>query len=244
MHLHISPSVLIFPILLAANACNLLTPEDPPLEPKILNQTDFAWDELDIAVKYEFIQVPRIDCPKIQSELTGSGKCLPKTIPIGSGIECPLEYPAKSLFFSCISGEDAPIVFARLEWSDNAKNIDFSHPFGPCRFAQAGPLAGEPPRYTTDPGYKVCLFEKTPTPGSLRGQEGSERPAGMFIDLSQNTLSMEELNKYITLQFIDAPAAFVMDSRFLNEEERIQALKDVLTIFSFYRRLPATPSMM
>lgn len=170
------------PLLTAALACFfsgcfLLTPEDPPLETKTLYPNDFAWNEIDLRINPEYYPDKPLDCPAIQSILTGTGRCLPKSLPFGAAIECPLAYPAETLVLACITtGEEKiPAAYLRLKWSNNAKNITLGDKFGSCQMSQAGPLANEKLRYPTDPGYKVCLFEPNPNADELNKQAAGKK---------------------------------------------------------------------
>lgn len=224
-------------------ACNLLVSEDPPLEPTVMAQDDYAWDNIALAIQYEFIDVPRIDCPKIESYLSGSGKCLPKKLPFTTGYECPLKYPAKSLFFSCNITNNEPAIYARLAWDDTLRDIDFGMSLGPCQLEAAGPAIGEKPRFKTDTGYKVCLLENAKAKGTLKGEPDKRRPAGVFFDLSNNTESVDNLKKQAELKFFNAPADLVIDARLLDENDQIAALEDVFAIFSFYRKMNVPAEM-
>lgn len=171
----------IFPLLAillycSLQGCFLLTPEDPPLEVKTLYPNDFAWDELDLAMNPDYYPDTPVDCASIQSILTATGRCLPKALPMGAAIECPLAYPAEKLLYACLtSGEEkVPAIYLRFRWNNTAKDIRLSEKFGTCTMAQAGPLAGEKMRYPTDPGYKVCLFEPNPDADSLN-QKASDK---------------------------------------------------------------------
>lgn len=223
--------------------CMLLTPEDPPHEPTELKPDDFAWDDIDIARDYTFIDVARIDCGSVRSELTGSGKCLPVKLPFAtSAIQCPLSYPADTLTFACIDKGDVPAVYVRFSFSKSAKNIDLTD-FMPCEVVADGPLAGKAPRYPTDPGYHACLCQNTGTPGELLGEDSALRPAGTFIDLSQSPRTDQELQNLQKNHLLDGPFDLVMDSRFLDDQARNMAFKNLPALFGFYRKLPIHPNV-
>lgn len=217
--------------------CQLLTPPDPPLEDPILRPDAYAWLEFDIVQEYEYIDVPRIDCNKIESLLSGSGRCVPVHKAFGKLYECPLESPASRFYFACFSDTELPAVYARFEFEPNAKNIDFSPYLGPCRMAGAGPAAGQLPRYSTDVGFKACLFTDFSTPGKLLDIDNTQIPAGAFIDFTDNPESLEALTTQAATQKFHAPLALVMDARYLSKDERIQAFKDLGAFFKPYRSL-------
>ena len=116
-----------------------------------------------------------------------------------------------------------------------AKALNFKPLLGACDLQYAGPSAGEPSRYTTDFGYKSCLFMQKAPYSALWGETSSLRPTGLYLDLSLNAASVDALRSQSSDVIFDAPATLVMDARFLNDEQRIQALQDVNLIFSFYR---------
>ncbi len=226
----------------AFSGCYLLTPEDPPLEVKELYPDDFAWDYMDIAREYEFIGVPRIDCPMLESYLKKTGHCEPEKLPFTTVVACPLFFPAEKLEFACIPGENIPAVYARLIWNDKV-HVDFNSGLGACRMVGAGPANGEPERYPTDPGFKACLFESAIAPGQLLGLTDQERPAGLFFDLSRNTQTIEELAKSTALLTVDAPVSLVLDTRLFPEEEREKGLDELVNFFKVYRKMPLVNTM-
>jgi hypothetical protein len=69
----------------------------------------------------------------------------------------------------------------------------------------------------------------------LYGDVVSARPSGMYLDLSETPSSLEQLEPQVSSVRFSAPAILTLDARFLNEKDRIQALKDINMIFSFYR---------
>ena len=244
----IQPRIFLTATMLALGlvlcSCQLLTPEDPPLEIKELYPDDFAWDRIEIE-RTAFEQQSRLNCSKIESELTSFGRCKPLKLSFGSTIECQLPYPFQRLIYGCldVAEREAPAVYTRLVWNKSAKNIDFTQESWTCSLAEDGPIAGNPARYPTDPGYRVCLLESTGTPGTLRGKEGELRPAGLYLDLAALELPREELEKMIQARMFSGPLEFVMDTRSLPQDERKKALDDVLTIFNFYRKQEIAPQM-
>ena len=226
--------ILLTACFLGATGCQLLTPPDPPYEDPILRPDAFAWDEFDIAQEYEYIDVPRIDCGKVESILSGSGRCVPKHHVIGKLYECPLEKPAEKLLFACLNDENLPSVYVRFEFTSDAENVDFSKTLGECRISGGGPAAGEPARYPTDIGYKACLFTSLTTPGQILKIANTEVPAGVFVDLTDNPAPLAMLENS---QVFRAPLALVMDARYLDNDAKTQAFKDLKVIFSAYRAL-------
>lgn len=219
------------------SACDIIAPPDPPFEPKDLRPDDFAWDNLDITQQYEYIQVARIDCPKIQSVLTGSGKCVPVKLPFSAAVECPLSEPAQKLTFACVDdASSVPAVYARLEFGLSSNPIDMKKLLGDCQFVAAGPAIGQPQRYPTDQGFKACLFQKKATYSSLKGESNALRPAGMYLDFIQRTETPEQLKAQINANTFKPPIDIVMDARFLNDDERLKAFQDVNLIFQIYRQ--------
>ena len=217
--------------------CQLLTPPDPPLEDPILRPDAYAWLEFDITQEYEYIDVPRIDCGKVESLLSGSGRCVPVHKSFGKIYECPLEAPASKFYFACFSDEELPAVYARFEFAADVDSVDFTEHLGNCQVVGAGPAAGQPPRYPTDIGFKACLFTNFATPGKLIDIVNTQIPAGVFIDLSDNPESVDELNEQVSAHVFNAPLALVMDARLLSADERIQAFKDLTLFFQPYRSL-------
>lgn len=227
--------LLVCAALLILPACDIIVPPDPPLESQDVSPDDFAWVQLDITQKYEYIDVARIDCPKIATALASFGKCLPVMLPIGPATECPMAYPAKKLQLACLTDQtDTPAVYARLELDSKAMNLDFQTTFGPCEFIGLGPAAGQTSRYATDTGFKACLFKQKAPYSGLYG-DSDARPMGLYLDVSDNPKSPEQLKQSAQNAQFDAPAALMMDARFLNKKDRIQALNDLNLIFSFYR---------
>ncbi|MBR4985775.1 MAG: hypothetical protein IKY83_08545 [Proteobacteria bacterium] len=228
---------------LLLTGCMLLTPEDPPHEPKDLKPDDFAWDEIDIARDYKFIDVTRIDCGSVRSNLSGSGKCLPVKLPFAtSALQCPLSYPAETLTFACIDKGDIPAVYVRFSFAETAKNIDLTA-LMPCEIVSDGPAAHKPPRFPTDPGYHACLCQNTGTPGALINAPDTLRPAGIYIDLTAAERSEQSLHNLQQNHLLDGPFDIVLDARFLDEDARTQAFKNLPELFSFYRNLEIHPNI-
>ena len=227
---------------LLLTGCMLLTPEDPPQEPTELKPDDFAWDEIDIAQDYEYIDVTRIDCGTLRSKLTGSGKCLSVKLPFAtSAIRCPLSFPAESLTFACIDQDQVPALYVSFAFSKNAHNIDLSE-LMPCAPASDGPAAQKPPRFPTDPGYHVCLLQNA-TPGELVQAPDALRPAGTYIDLSNTACTDADIQHLLNNHILSGPFDIVMDTRFLDEQARTKAFKDLPALFRFYRKLPVHPNL-
>lgn len=215
--------------------CQLLFPEAPPLEDPILMPDDYAWDELDIAREYTYINVPRIDCNTMQSAISSTGRCLPEKRPYGNVIVCPLTKPAKSLEIGCLDHDQVPDLMVRMVFDNSESELDFSQ-LGSCTMVAAGPVDNQKMRYRTDIGYKACLFEKTVPPGQLAGSTGSERPVGVYLDLSENPKSMTELNQQAETLKFDAPVTLILDTRFLDENTRTEAFDHIDMIFDLYRK--------
>lgn len=236
MRLTLFIRMVLFAMILTQSACDLIIPPDPPLEPKALKPNDYAWDQLELTQTYDYIDVARVDCSKMLSVLTGSGKCLPVKLSVGSAIECPLTYPGKKMEMACLSDQNTvPAIYVRFEWDASVANLDLKQSFGACKFVSAGPAAGESPRYQTDTGFKACLFDEKAPYSVLHGDVVSARPSGLYLDISENPSSLAQLESQVSSVRFSAPAILTLDARFLNEKERIQALKDTNMIFSFYR---------
>lgn len=231
-------SVVLISACVAASlsGCSLLAPEDPPLEPKMLYSDDFAWDNMEIAEKHSFIGVPRIDCPTLQTVLSDSGKCIPKSRPYGNVVECPVQFPAKTLEFGCL---DTDAVWLKMDFDEAVRAINFLEPYGPCQYVEDGPLAGKPERYPTDPGYKACLFTHFPIKGTLKGQPGELRPSGFFIDLANNPIRGEQLT-FAAQQYIDYPLTLIVDARLMDETERAEVMSHITGVFKYYRTFTST----
>lgn len=238
----LSIAVLILETVLCS--CQLLTPEDPPLEIKELYPDDFAWDRIDIQTS-AFDQKSRLNCSKIESELKSFGRCTPHKLPFGAAIQCQLPYPFEKLIYACldVAEREEPAVYTRLIWNKSAKNIDFSEETWSCSLEEDGPIAGKPQRFPADPGYRVCLLNTNSTPGSLRGSTDSLRPAGLYLDLAALSASHEEIETMIHSKVFSGPVEFIMDARNLPQDERKKALNDIFTIFSFYRKQEIDPQM-
>ena len=234
--------------------CHLLTPGDPELDPPELIPEEVAWDKLDIARVMDFTQIPRIDCPIIKSALTGSGKCLPHKMTIGVGIRCPLVPPASELVFACLTPKDepkgVPAVYFRMTWDRFAKDVAFDRYLGPCHVESAG-LTPETARYDTDTGYRVCIFDETTflrmpdvrqAPetarefvSAVRPDPVFDRPMGLYLDMRDQAYADDVLSFMAQSRIFDGPLSIVLDSRFLTEDERKQALENVLVLFAMYR---------
>lgn len=222
--------------LCVLSACNIIVPPDPPPEPKELHPDDFAWPQLDITQQYEFTNVPRIDCPKIESVLKASGKCNPVKLSFGSATECLLSFPAQKLQLACLTDQSSiPAVYLRMEFDESAKDIEFYPGLGACQLAGMGPAIGQTPRYATDLGFKACLFQSKTAYSKLYGTANDQRPVGLYLDLSSHPKTIDQLTSNVTTGRFDAPVSLMMDARFLDDKDRIQALKDIDLIFSFYR---------
>ncbi len=231
-------------IAIALCSCQLLTPEDPPLEIKELYPEDYAFDRIEIE-RTAFEQKSRLNCSKIQSELTSFGRCKPLKLPFGGVIQCQLPYPFEKLIYGCldVAEREAPAVYSRLVWNKSAKNIDFTQESWSCTLVEDGPVAGNPERFPTDPGYRVCLIDIEGTPGVLRGKENELRPAGLYLDFATLNIPRDEIENMIQSKIFSGPIEFVMDTRSLTEEERKKALDDVLIIFNYYRKQEITPQI-
>jgi len=216
---------------LLLTGCDIIIPPSPPIVPDILTPTDYAWDGMDLA-RARFLGVLRIDCGTVVSKLQASGHCVPRATPIGRLIHCPLSAPAGQLVFGCVGGDPVPAVYMRLSWQDEAESLRFLEAFGACRVAGAGPAAGEDPRFPTDPGYKVCLFEPY---AQLTYPEVFARPAGLYLDFAQSTASLSQLRAWAQDQVFNAPLDLVIDARFLDDEGRSRAFELVFDAFAFYR---------
>ena len=214
--------------------CQLLVPEDPPLEIPYMTADDFAWDELDIAQEYTYIGVPRVDCGYMQTALSETGRCTNGTRPYGAVIECHLESPASILEVGCLSHDDSPDLMVRLNFESNAGDQDLSS-LGKCTVVGEGPAAGEPARYVTDTGYKACLIEDAEFGGILVGTGKFQRPGGLFIDLSHTPQTLQELRSQTENMTFDARAEIVLDTRLMEESKRAEYFGAAGRIFDFYR---------
>ena len=222
----------IFVFLLSG--CQLLIPDPPPPETPILMPNDYAWDELDIAKDYTYIQTPRIDCGQMMSAVSSTGRCVPVKRPYGSVITCPLEPPASMLEIGCLDHDDVPDILIQLKFENSAESVDFSS-LGSCLLVGEGPAADEPPRFKTDIGYKACLFETLTPPGQLVSSTKQQRPGGFYLDLSQNPKSVDDLKHQASSLVFDGPFTLVLDTTFLDNATRSEAFNHVNRIFDFYR---------
>lgn len=220
-------------------ACDLIIPPDKPPEPTRLSANDFAFQNAKIEREHTFIGVERIDCPVLQSAFSKYGKCTPKKFSMGAGITCPLLFPGKTLDFACLSGDaddpdQVPAVFAKLTFDEKTKNIPFKFAFGKCTPFAAGPLVGEPPRYPTDQGIKVCLFDGFAPYSTIHDRGNASLPAGLYLDLSPLDIPYDALIARSETAVFDAPVELVLDSRLLDKEQKKQSFKDVFELFDFY----------
>lgn len=220
-------------------ACDLIIPPDRPPESTKLSANDFAFQYAKIERDHTFIGVERIDCPVLQSAFSKYGKCTPKKFPMGAGITCPLLFPGKTLDFACLSGDEddpdhIPAVYAKLTFDEKTKNIPFKFAFDKCTPFAAGPLVGEPPRYPTDNGIKVCLFDRFAPYSTLHERDSSAIPAGLYVDLSNQDIPYDSLAAHAENAVFNAPAELVLDSRLLDKEQKKQSFKDVFELFDFY----------
>jgi len=215
-------------------ACDLVVPPKRPPESQILSQSNYAFDNINL-LDYSFTGITRLDCPLISSALTGSGICAPHKTVVGKIVHCDLEYPYQTLEFGCLTDDEVPAAYVKLVAAKDAKNQTFPDSFGSCTPAQAGPAAGEEPRYATDPGYKVCLFEGSPTiaAGALSSNDSDARPIGLYLDFSETQSddyqNMAQNNAYA------GPYTLMLDARYLSPEDRERAFKTVFELFKVYR---------
>ena len=158
-------------------------------------------------------------------------------------IECPLQYPASSLEFGCIEHDDVPDLMVRMTFDIKAGTMDFSS-FGRCTIVGEGPAAGQPPRFKTDSGYKVCLFDQTAPPGQLTDSGKSQRPGAFYLDLSDNAAPLDELTKQSQFTMFNPPVTLVLDTRFLATADREKAFNQVTQIFDYYRKFTPVPSII
>jgi len=221
-------------LVLACTGCHQLIPEAPPPESPVLMPDDFAWDELDLAQTYTYIHNTKVDCGYMQNAIASTGRCVPQKKPYGSVIVCPLAKPASSLEIGCLENEHTPDLMVRMSFEYASSDIDFSS-FGPCHMVADGPANNQDKRYKTDPGYKACLFEQTTPPGQLSAPKGSERPVGIYLDLSDHPLSAEELSQNAASLRFSVPVTLVLDTRFLDENMRQEAFQHITDIFNYYR---------
>ena len=220
--------------LVVLSACDVVLPPTHALEPQTLTQTDYAWKNIDLR-DYYFIGVTRIDCPMVLSYLTGSGICKPAKTPVGSAVNCPLSFPYETLQVGCLMADDVPAVYVTLTAKKEARDIVLSQRIGRCQYAAAGPAVGESPRYQTDRGYKVCLFEGSDkiSSGRLSSQDESARPIGLYLDFSQTPMAdvetMAEADKF------NGPFTITLDARYFENDERERAFKTIFELFKIYQ---------
>ncbi len=218
-------------------ACDVIVPPTRPPESQILAQDNYAFDNIDL-LDYSFIGITRIDCPLINSALTGSGICAPHNTVVGQLVHCSLAYPYEDLEFGCIDSGEVPSVYFKMTASKDAQNQAFPKEFGACKPAQAGPAAGEQPRYTTDPGYKVCLFEGSPkiSAGILSSNDNDARPVGLYLDLAKTEQDIDAMTQQ---NAFSGPYTLMLDARYLEPEDKERAFKTVFELFNVYRHSAA-----
>ncbi len=211
--------------------CDIVVPPDRPLEEKLLLPTDYVFKTIDY-LAYEFIGVTRVDCPKVASAFSGTGRCLPAKSPKGATYVCPLAAPFDKLEMGCLTTDEVPAVYLRITWNADAKNIAFPQSFGACQPSFVGPAAGQPERYPTDPGHKVCLFEGSETMigGRLSANDDTARPIGMYLDLAQTDLTPDTVKAPF-----HGPVELVMDARYFEPEDREKAYQTMFKMLDVYR---------
>ena len=185
----------------------------------------------------------RINCPKVSSVLTGSGVCQPVKTPKGSLVHCPLAPPFESLDFGCLTSDDTPAVYVRFTTLPEATSVPLPEVFGTCRPDGAGPAVGEPPRYTTDEGYHVCLLDgndRVPS-GKLSSNDANARPVGLYLDYTQAHIASAAIEDMARQGAFSGRFSLVLDTVYLAPEERKKAFESLKDIFTFYRQFAAIP---
>lgn len=185
------------------------------------------------------VDTTRINCPKVSSVLTASGVCKPIKTPAGAMVRCPLVPPFDTFDFGCLTSDDTPAVYMRFTMLDEAKDIAIPENMGTCTVEAAGPAIGEPQRYSTDEGYKVCLLsgsDKVPA-GALSSTDAQARPIGLYLDYSETHVDINQIKTMADKNAFSGNFSLVLDTVYFDAEQRKHAFEAIRDIFWFYRQI-------